>query len=168
MSSHLPTRASSCRPGWSSENGYQVDAVRRWVELILRQYLAPVPPFGPDGRGWPLGRTIRRAELEAVAVQVEGVEYLEDDLLLAEKTDSGLVEVTSVSFARWELPELVQITVVGGKPLPIGTDIQPPPRRWRTGAAASGGVLMDGDRTMSVIVDTDQWFAVCASQHSAA
>lgn len=107
-------------------DGYQVDAVRRWVELILRQYLAPIPPFGPDGRGWPLGRSVRRAELEAVAVQVEGVEYLEDDLLLGEYDGSVLTERPSVHFEEWELPELTQITVVGGPPLPVGTDIPAP------------------------------------------
>lgn len=106
-------------------SGYQVDAVRRWVELILRQYLAPVPPFGPDGRGWPLGRTVRRAELEAVAVQVEGVDYLEG-LFLAEITTAPPVQTELINFQRWELPELVQITVVGGAPLPIGTDVVPP------------------------------------------
>lgn len=106
-------------------NGYQVDAVRRWVELILRQYLAPVPDFGPEGRGWPLGRTVRRAELEAVAVQVEGVEYL-DGLFLGEYTAAGLVMVDEIRFERWELPELFQITVVGGPPLPVGTEVVPP------------------------------------------
>lgn len=112
-------------------NGYQVDAVRRWVELILRQYLAPVPPFGPDGRGWPLGRTVRRAELEAVAVQVEGVEYIYDDLLLGIVTGRPEAPVPkaaeSVLFKSWELPELINITVIGDSPpLPLGTDIQPP------------------------------------------
>jgi predicted phage baseplate assembly protein len=111
--------------GVAVRNGFQVDAVRRWVELILRQYLAPVPPFGPDGRGWPLGRTVRRAELEAVAVQVEGVEYLED-LLLGEFTAAGLVEVPLATFERWELPELAEIAVVGGTPLPLGADYEPP------------------------------------------
>src|SRR5262249_52419216 len=28
--------------------GYGPDAVRSWVELIIRQYLAPLPPYGPD------------------------------------------------------------------------------------------------------------------------
>jgi hypothetical protein len=115
--------------GVAVRNGYQVDAVRRWVELILRQYLAPVPPFGPDGHGWPLGRTVRRAELEAVAVQVEGVEYIVDDLLLGAKTGGVLKKVDAVTFEKWELPELVKITVVGGGdgPLPLGTDIESPP-----------------------------------------
>jgi predicted phage baseplate assembly protein len=112
--------------GVAVRNGYQVDAVRRWVELILRQYLAPVPPFGPDAGGWPLGRAVRRAELEAVAVQVEGVEYLED-LLLGEYTGGGLIKRQLIAFERWELPELAQITVVGGQPLKIGTDVAPAP-----------------------------------------
>jgi len=112
--------------GVAVRNGYQVDAVRRWVELILRQYLAPVPPFGPEGGGWPLGRAVRRAELEAVAVQVEGVEYLEG-LLLGEDTASGLAERELIDLNRWELPELVQITVVRGSPLPVGAEVEPQP-----------------------------------------
>ena len=51
--------------------------MRRWVELVLRQYLAPLPPFGPDGQGWPLGRRVHGPELEAAVLQVEGVEYIE-------------------------------------------------------------------------------------------
>ncbi|WP_434620541.1 putative baseplate assembly protein [Arthrobacter sp. A5] len=105
--------------------GYQVDAVRRWVELILRQYLAPLPPFGPDGGGWPLGRTIRRAELEAVAVQVEGVEYLED-LLLASPTAPGAGQ-PRIDLKPWQVPELAAITVVSGAPLPVGTEYAPAP-----------------------------------------
>ncbi len=105
--------------------GYQVDAVRRWVELILRQYLAPLPPFGPDGGGWPLGRTIRRAELEAVAVQVEGVEYLQD-LLLASPTAPGTSQ-SRIDLLPWQVPELAAITVVSGTPLPVGTEYAPAP-----------------------------------------
>src|SRR5207248_6599957 len=69
--------------------GYQIDAVRRWVELILRQYLAPIPPYGPDGQGWQLGRTVRRAELEAVAAQVDGVEYVDDLQLTSDDAGAG-------------------------------------------------------------------------------
>ena len=50
--------------------------VRRWVEQVLRQYLAPLPPYGPEGRGWPLGRRVFAPELEAAALQVDGVEFL--------------------------------------------------------------------------------------------
>jgi hypothetical protein len=104
--------------------GYQVDAVRRWVELILRQYLAPVPPYGPDGAGWTLGRTVRRAELEAVAAQVDGVEYLQG-LKLAEEGATAPAEL--VTLQRWEVPEVVDVTVVPGPPLAPGVQVEPPP-----------------------------------------
>jgi predicted phage baseplate assembly protein len=103
------------------QEGYQVDAVRRWVELILCQYLAPVPPYGPAGAGWPLGRAVRRAELEAVAVQVEGVEYVEDELRLAYLDENrAWVPSTLVELRRWEAPQLGVITVVPGPPLAPG------------------------------------------------
>ncbi|GAA1032646.1 hypothetical protein GCM10009557_31810 [Virgisporangium ochraceum] len=110
--------------GVQVREGYQVDAVRRWVELILRQYLAPVPPYGPDGQGWTLGRTIRRAELEAVTVQVDGVESIQSELKLALIVKTGDAEVAeetpSVELRRWEVPELVQVTVVRGVPPAAG------------------------------------------------
>ncbi|MEU9078176.1 putative baseplate assembly protein [Kitasatospora sp. NPDC048538] len=104
-------------------DGYQVDAVRRWVELILRQYLAPVPPYGPDGTGWPLGRAVRRAELEAVAVQVDGVEYLDGELGLATRPGPAAPWTAAplVPLKAWQVPRLVGITVVTGPPLPPGT-----------------------------------------------
>ncbi|MFI6151708.1 putative baseplate assembly protein [Kitasatospora sp. NPDC051170] len=110
-------------------DGYQVDAVRRWVELILRQYLAPVPPYGPDGTGWPLGRAVRRAELEAVAVQVDGVEYLDGELRLATRPDprSPWTDAALVDLKAWQVPRLAQITVVTGPPLPPGATYGPTP-----------------------------------------
>ncbi|GAB7106004.1 putative baseplate assembly protein [Streptomyces phaeofaciens JCM 4814] len=123
--------------GVRAREGYQPDAVRRWVELILRQYLAPLPPYGPDGAGWPLGRAVRRAELEAVAAQVEGLEYLEDELLLARRSAPGTGSGTGgagewsalplVPLRPWEVPRLAEITVVTGGPLPVGTGYGSPP-----------------------------------------
>ncbi|QEU96631.1 putative baseplate assembly protein [Streptomyces kanamyceticus] len=109
--------------------GFQVDAVRRWVELILRQFLAPLPPFGPEGQGWPLGRTVRRAELEAVAVQVDGVEYLEGLLLAVPDpvAPGGMRAVPVVELARHQLPQVVGLTVVSGAPLAPGSDYRPLP-----------------------------------------
>ncbi len=113
--------------GVQVQEGYQVDAVRRWVELILRQYLAPLPPYGPVGAGWPLGRAVRRAELEAVAVQVDGVEYVEG-LQLAEVGDSGAGDPAQlIALAKWEMPEPVALTVVAGPPLPPGAGYEPEP-----------------------------------------
>jgi hypothetical protein len=110
--------------GVQVRDGYQVDAVRRWVDLIVRQYLSPLPPYGPDGGGWPLGRTVRRAELEAIAVQVEGVEYLVG-LQLAEPASTAVSEL--VTMRRWEVPKVVNLTVVAGPPLAPGTSIESQP-----------------------------------------
>jgi predicted phage baseplate assembly protein len=115
--------------GVQVRQGYQVDAVRRWVEQILRQYLAPLPDFGPEGAGWPLGRAVRRAELEAIAVQVDGVEFLAADLLLAEWDDTAAqwtARDRQVALNAWEVPELASITVVQGPPPPAGQGYQPP------------------------------------------
>ena len=108
--------------------GYGVDAVRRWVELVIRQYLAPLPPYGPSGDGWPLGRRVHGPELEAAALQVEGVEYLEG-LTVAGSADGGLTwtETGPVELKPYEVAELAEITVVEGPPLEPGQSLAPPP-----------------------------------------
>jgi predicted phage baseplate assembly protein len=104
---------------------YAVEAVRHWVEVVLRQYLAPLPPYGPEGRGWPLGRRVHGPELEAAVLQVEGVEYIEDDLRVAEWSEGAWRERTVVLRA-WEVPELHEISVVDGPPLPVGQPVGVP------------------------------------------
>lgn len=107
--------------------GYQADAVRRWVDQILRRYLAPLPSGGPDGKGWPLGRDVRRAELEAVAVQVDGVEYLENLRLARVLTGGGIDEDDLVQLEKWQVPAVVGLTVSIGPALEPGVDEQPVP-----------------------------------------
>jgi predicted phage baseplate assembly protein len=97
-------------------DGYGSEAVRRWVELVLRQYLAPLPPYGPAGGGWPLGRRVHGPELEAAALQVEGVEFLQG--LQVAGWDGSAWVVGSVDLAPWEVAELSAITVVDALPLP--------------------------------------------------
>lgn len=124
--------------------GYGLDAVRDWVSQLLRQYLSPLPPFGPDGRGWPLGRPVIARELEAVAMQAEGVAYVEALQLAREErlephperhTDGGAAAaaprwtvVARATLADWVVPELAAITVVdAATPLPApGLGVAPP------------------------------------------
>jgi hypothetical protein len=114
--------------GLQVKPGYGVEAVTQWVELVIRQYLAPLPPFGPSGEGWPLGRRVHGPELEAAALQVEGVEYLEG-LRVAQprgtREGGGWVEGT-VRLEPYEVPELASITVVEGEPLEPGEGLAPP------------------------------------------
>jgi hypothetical protein len=114
--------------------GYGLDAVRDWLEVLLRQYLAPLPPYGPDGKGWGLGRRVLSRELEAAAMQVEGVEYIQS-LRLDVATPQGGGEAWSateiVVLSGWEVPELAAVVVVDDStalPAP-GTGLAPPPVR---------------------------------------
>ncbi|HWB40449.1 MAG TPA: putative baseplate assembly protein [Gemmatimonadales bacterium] len=115
--------------GLRGKPGYGIEALRRWVELVLRQYLAPLPPYGPEGQGWPLGRRVHGPELEAAALQVEGVEYLEGlelagwDAATAQWVPSG---GRPIQLQPWEVPQLDAITVVEGPPLPAGAALEPP------------------------------------------
>jgi hypothetical protein len=114
--------------GLRAKPGYGVEALRRWVELVLRQYLAPLPPYGPEGKGWPLGRAVYGPELEAAALQVEGVELLEG--LSVSTWDQASARWNPprrepVLLQPWEVPELVEITVVQGAPLRPGEAVGP-------------------------------------------
>ena len=113
--------------GLQAKQGYGIEAVRHWVELVLRQYLAPLPPYGPEGQGWPLGRRVHGPELEAAALQVEGVQFL-NDLKVAGWDGTKWVQ-GSVELKKYEVPELVEITVVEGPlgPLAPGQSVAPPP-----------------------------------------
>jgi hypothetical protein len=109
--------------------GYSADAVRRWVELVVRQYLAPLPPYGPEGGGWPLGRQVLGPELQAAALQVEGVDYLAA-LELAELSADGTEwePRDPVLLEPWEVVSLGAISVVAGtEPAPLGAPPAPPP-----------------------------------------
>jgi predicted phage baseplate assembly protein len=113
--------------GMHVKPGFGVEAVRQWVELVLRQYLAPLPPYGPFGQGWPLGRRVHGPELEAAALQVEGVEFLEGLNVAGFNATTQTWAPGSVDLAIYEVPELAEIVVVEGPPMPAGQAITPPP-----------------------------------------
>jgi hypothetical protein len=105
--------------------GYGIEAVRNWVELVIRQYLAPLPPYGPEGTGWPLGRRVHGPELEAAALQVEGVEYLEGLDVAGQSADGSRWIKGTVTLEVDQVPELTEITVVEGPPLEPGAPLEP-------------------------------------------
>jgi len=112
--------------GVAVKPGFGVEAVRAWVELVIRQYLAPLPPYGPAGQGWPLGRRVYAPELEAAAVQVDGVEYVEKTRLAWWKptaADDGEWIEEPVVLELWEVPEVAQVSVVAGTD---GADVPAP------------------------------------------
>lgn len=112
--------------GLQVKPGYGIEAVRHWVELVLRQFLAPLPPYGPEGQGWPLGRRVHGPELEAAALQVEGVQFLNDLKVAGWNEQLQNWVQGSVNLEKFEVAELSEITVLEG-PLTIepGQTIQP-------------------------------------------
>ena len=110
------------------KDGFGLDAVRNWVELVLRRYLSPLPPYGPDGNGWPLGRRVLDRELEGVAMQVDGVEYVQA-LAIAGLVEGAWQTMSTVAMQRWEVPTVAGITIVDdATALPDpGSAVPPPP-----------------------------------------
>jgi predicted phage baseplate assembly protein len=115
--------------------GYGLDAVRDWLDVLLRQFLAPLPPYGPDGQGWALGRRVIARELEGAAMQVEGLEYVEALRMdVATRNADGTESwqpVDVLTLDEWEVPEVAAITVVDDAtslPEP-GTGLSPPPSK---------------------------------------
>jgi hypothetical protein len=112
--------------GLQVKPGFGIEAVRRWVELVIRQYLAPLPPYGPSGQGWPLGRRVHGPELEAAALQVDGVEFLEGLNVAGWNEQMQAWVAGTVELELWEVPHLTDISVVDGPPGPAGEALQPP------------------------------------------
>lgn len=118
------------------------DTLRGQVELALRQLLAPLPPYGPDGQGWPFGRDVGERDLEAAVLRVQGVRLVNGVLISARQVDAlGRVATTTalqrLPLAAWQLPSLRQVRVVvtptGGDPdafplevLPFDDEDSPP------------------------------------------
>jgi hypothetical protein len=87
-----------------------------------------MPPYGPAGAGWPLGRQVFGPELMAAALQVEGIDYLEP-VQLADLDDNGnwTAPAQSITLQAWEVVQLSSIAVVTGTPLAPGQAIPAPP-----------------------------------------
>ncbi|MCA9605990.1 MAG: putative baseplate assembly protein [Myxococcales bacterium] len=129
-------------PVWISvaievEPDHGVETVRRWVELGIRQYLAPLPPYGPVGDGWPFGREVDRRDVEAAVLRVKGVRLVRDVRVegwaLPALADAVL-ETSKITIAPWQLPVVRQVLVTDGEePEPfLEGDVRPPPGRGGT------------------------------------
>jgi predicted phage baseplate assembly protein len=132
------------------------ETLRRQVELALRQLLAPLPPYGPDGQGWPFGRDVGERDLEAAVLRVQGVRLVNGVLITARAVDGlGRIAATTdlqrLPLEAWQLPSLRQVQVVvspaGGDPdaihldlLPIEDDEDNPAAGGGTGSGSGGGL----------------------------
>jgi len=114
-------RSVSISVGVRVRAGYVRDQVIQQVRQRLEEYLSALPPGGPDGDGWPLGRALLQKDLEAVATRVPGVEFVEG-LELGVDTALGIErqELTGL-----ELPRLVAMRVREGVPDPLAEVVGP-------------------------------------------
>lgn len=123
------------------------ETLRRQVELALRQLLAPLPPYGPDGQGWPFGRDVGERDLEAAVLRVQGVRLVNGVLITARTVDGlGRIAATTdlqrLRLEAWQLPSLRQVQVVvspaGSDPDSIHLDLLPI-EDYEDSPAAGGG-----------------------------
>lgn len=112
--------------GVQVQAGYFPDIVRQSVMARLYEYLSALPPGGPDGAGWPLGKRLLSRDLEAVATRVAGVEFVRSLLMGVGSAEP----LTEYAIGGLELPLLDGISVVEGEAEPL-TSVLP------------GGVLGD-------------------------
>jgi predicted phage baseplate assembly protein len=108
----------SCSVAVEPEPGSGEETLRRHVELALRQYLAPLPPYGPDGQGWPFGRAVRDRDIEAAILRVQGVRLVNAVRVVGEAIapsgNRSAVE-QKVPLQPWQLPVLLELRVTIGK-----------------------------------------------------
>ena len=100
----------------------------RAVERALLDYLWALPPGGPAGGGWPLGRALEINELRTRAGRVPGVLAVNGLRLFYQDLDSGtwqeLREAQDLPLADYQLPELTSVSAQPGEDRP-----EPPPGR---------------------------------------
>jgi predicted phage baseplate assembly protein len=110
------------------------------VKAALQKYLFALPPGGPQARGWPLGRTVKRRELEIVVSRVEAVTGVYGPNLFRpvngtweRVTAGGDNENAEITLLPWQLPELIGVIVATGEaPLEFKS---PAPTKVRDGFA---------------------------------
>ena len=111
------------------------------VKEALKKHLFSLAPGGPQGRGWPLGRTVKRRELEVVISRVEGVDGVYGPNLFTKGADGNWKQVaaaggsdnTEITLLPWQLPELIGVIVAPGvAPLEFTT---PAPTKAKDGLA---------------------------------
>jgi baseplate J-like protein len=111
--------------GIAVRDGFAHDQVVNDVRDALRRALWPLPPGGPDGGGWPLGRPVGDRELEVVVARVPGVAAVSGVNLFRRDVISGVERWRILPRARandpvalaldvWQLPELLGVVVVVG------------------------------------------------------
>ncbi len=112
--------------GITVHEGLEFAAVVNAVREALRRFLWPLPPGGPDGQGWPLGRGVSDREVEVAVARVSGVAGVAQINLFRKKETEGQEprwqhierlsehEPVVIELAPWQLPELLSVVISEG------------------------------------------------------
>jgi predicted phage baseplate assembly protein len=107
--------------GVSIREGHGPEQTLNAVRESLRLFLWSLPPGGPDGHGWPLGRTVTDRELEVAVARVPGVKEVRGVRLFS-RTGTTWKRIAPapdgavrLSLQPWELPELFELVVAEGE-----------------------------------------------------
>ncbi len=126
------------------EPGFGEATVLRWVELAVRQYLAPLAPYGPAQDGWPNGRDVWEADVHAAILRVEGVRLVNDVSLAGTEIDAQGEELLvpeggglarAVRLHSWQIPVVESVVVAVGE-----TGSEAPPIERDPAPVAAGPV----------------------------
>jgi hypothetical protein len=97
------------------------EETRTAVQEALKKYLFCLAPGGPQGTGWPLGRTVKRRELEIIVSRVEAVTGVYGPNLFRQVngaweriTSTGGNDNAELTLLPWQLPELLGVVVADG------------------------------------------------------
>ena len=106
--------------GVEISDGAERDTVLNNVRQAVKAYLWPLVPGGPDGVGWPLGRTIRDREIEVAVARVPGVSEVSGVNLFTRRGDAWQMLARlenaqmTMPLAPWQLPELLAVVAEEG------------------------------------------------------
>lgn len=116
------------------------DAVLEMVSQAIRLLLWPLPPGGPDGQGWPLGRMLDDRLIETAVARVPGVRDVAPVRMFTQSARAAWTAVAEDATGRgrillesWQLPELAMLSVSVGD---TSSSTLPPP------GASGGGVAV--------------------------
>jgi hypothetical protein len=111
------------------------------VEQALRRYLFALAPGGPESSGWPLGRSVRRRELEVVVSRLPGVAGVYGPNLFQRDEHGAWRKVVAadgnesaeITLDPWMLPELISVVVASGA---APDEVKPPQPKTGDGGVA--------------------------------
>jgi hypothetical protein len=98
-------------------SGADTAATVQGVQQALASYLWPLPPGGPDGGGWPIGRTVAADELLTQAARMPGV-LAADRVDLYARSGSAWTLMSSMPLKPWQVPALQGVGVGTPPPAP--------------------------------------------------